>query len=228
MTFMTTSAQRGPRRTDALSRERIVEATIQILDTAGESGLTLRAVTAQLTTGRGAIYHHVANKDELLAAAADGVISRVLAEAAGDEDPRRSIRALALGIFDAIDAHPWVGTQLSREPFQPAVQQIWKGVGVRLHQLGVTGTALSDAGSALVNYVLGAVAQHAAGARRAPSDAARKDYLDRLAAQWAQHDAHPVAQEAASLLREHDDREQFLAGVDIFLAGVSRDDQARS
>lgn len=63
--------------------------------------------------------------------------------------------------------------------------------------------------------------QHAAGARRAPSDAALKDYLDRLAAQWAQHDAHPVAQEAASLPREHDDREQFLAGVDIFLAGVS-------
>ena len=41
------------------------------------------------------------------------------------------------------------------------------------------------------------------------------------AAQWAQHDAHPLVQESASLLPEHDDRAQFLAGVDIFLAGVA-------
>jgi AcrR family transcriptional regulator len=220
MTFMTLPAPRTPRRSDALSQERIVEAAIQILDTMGESGLTVRAVTAHLSTGRGAIYHHVTNKDELLAAAADGVISQVTAAAVHDDDPRRAIRALALGIFDAIDAHPWVGTQLAREPLQPAVLQIWKHVGVQLHTLGVAGTALSDAGSALINYVLGAAAQHAAGARRAPNDAARKDHLERFAAQWAQLDAHPLVQESAALLREHDDREQFLAGVDIFLAGV--------
>lgn len=220
MVPMTSPAQRRPRRSDALSRERIVEATIQILDTAGESGLTVRAVTAHLSTGRGAIYHHVANKDELLAAAADGVINQVVAGAARDDDPRRTIRALALGIFDAIDGHPWVGTQLSREPFQPAVLQIWKSLGVQLHNLGIAGTALSDAGSALVNYVLGAAAQHAVGARRVPDDAARKDYLEALAAQWSQHDSHPLVQKSAALLPEHDDREQFLAGVDIFLAGV--------
>jgi AcrR family transcriptional regulator len=221
MMFMTTPAHRSPRRSDALSRERIVEATIQILDTAGESGLTVRAVTAHLSTGRGAIYHHVANKDDLLAAAADSVINHVMAQTAGDDDPRRTIRALALGVFDAIDRHPWVGVQLSREPFQPAVLHIWKSIGIQLHELGVTGAALSDAGSALINYVLGAAAQHAAGARRTPDDAARKDYLEALAAQWAQHDAHPIVQKSASLLREHDDRKQFLAGVDIFLAGVA-------
>ncbi|KUL26349.1 TetR family transcriptional regulator [Actinoplanes awajinensis subsp. mycoplanecinus] len=214
MTFMTS------RRTDALSRERIVEATIQILDTAGESGLTLRAVTAHLATGRGAIYHHVTNKDELLAAAADGVIGQVVAAAAGGDDPRGSIRALALGIFEAIDARPWVGVQLSREPFQPAVLQIWKAVGVSLSALGVGGTALADAGSALVNYVLGAAGQHAAGARRAPDGAARKEFLDGVAAEWARQDSDPLVQESAALLREHDDRAQFLAGVDIFLAGI--------
>ncbi|GAA2607421.1 TetR/AcrR family transcriptional regulator [Paractinoplanes durhamensis] len=205
------------RRSDALSRERIVDATIEILDAAGEDGLTLRAVTAHLATGRGAIYHHVANKDELLAAAADGV----LAGLAGDGDPRESIRALALGIFDAIDRHPWVGAQLSRDPFQPAVRRIWTGIGASLHRLGLTGKARSDAGSALVNYVLGAAAQHASGARQAPDDAARRAYLDALAADWAEQDDDPLARESAALLREHDDRAQFLAGVDIFLAGIS-------
>ncbi|GIM91903.1 TetR/AcrR family transcriptional regulator [Paractinoplanes toevensis] len=204
------------RRTDALSRERIVEATIEILDTAGESALTLRALTAHLSTGRGALYHHVATKDDLLAAASDGVIGRVLAEVGGHEDPAYAIRALALGIFTAIDGHPWVGSQLARDPGQPAVLQIWTSVGSQLTRLGVTGRARSDAGSALVNYVLGAAAQHAAGARRAPDQAARQEYLQALATKWAGEDP-----DAAELLRDHDDRAQFLAGVDIFLAGVS-------
>jgi AcrR family transcriptional regulator len=216
MMLMTSPPQRNPRRSDALSRERIIEATIEILDAAGESGLTVRAVTGRLSTGRGAIYHHIADKDDLLAAAADGVIGQVVAAAAGGgDDP---LRALALGIFDAIEAHPWVGSQLSREPLQPAVLRIWKSIGVPLRELGVAGAALSDAGSALVNYVLGAAAQHAAGARRVPDDAARRAYLEEFAAEWVRHD--PLVRESAALLSEHDDREQFLAGVDIFLAGI--------
>ncbi|MEU4563693.1 TetR/AcrR family transcriptional regulator [Actinoplanes sp. NPDC023936] len=219
---------RSPRRSDALSRERIVEAAIQILDTGGESGLTVRAVTAHLSTGRGAIYHHVADKDELLAAAADSVIATVMVGVGvdGDEDPKRAIRALALGIFDAIDAHPWVGTQLSREPLQPAVLRIWRSVGSYLQSLGATGPARSDAGSALVNYVLGSAAQHAAGARRMVRETDRKAYLEAFAAQWTHHDPDPIAQEAAALVPGHDDREQFLAGVDIFLLGITAGLQA--
>jgi AcrR family transcriptional regulator len=212
--------QKNPRRSDALSRERIVEATIQILDTAGENGLTVRAVTAHLATGRGAIYHHVTSKDDLLAAATDGVISQVAARA-GSEDPKEALRALALGIFEAIDAHPWVGTQLSREPFQLAVLRIWKGIGEQLSKLGISGTAQSDAGSALANYVLGAAAQYAAGARKAPDATARRNHLEALAARWEQLDSDPFVHQSAALLREHDDREQFLAGVDIFLAGIT-------
>jgi AcrR family transcriptional regulator len=225
MMSMATPAPRNPRRSDALSRERIVEATIEILDTAGEGGLTVRAVTARLSTGRGAIYHHVTNKDELVAAAADGVIGRAVAEAAGDDDPGRTIRALALAIFDAFVAHPWVRTQLSREPSQPAVQQIWRGLGLQLHRLGIVGTALSDAGSALANYVLGASAQYAAGALSNAAgalspmaDAARKENVEALTAQWTRPEDGPLVE---ALLGERDDREQFLAGVDIFLAGIA-------
>lgn len=83
------------------------------------------------------------------------------------------------------------------------------------------GPARADAGSALVNYVLGAAAQYATGARRVTSDPDRKAYLETLAAQWAQHDLDPIVQDAASQLHEHDDREQFLAGVDIFLTGIT-------
>ena len=211
----------SPRRTEALSPARIVEVTIEILDTQGEAALTVRELTARLATGRGAIYYHVANKDELLASAADAIIDRVVSMIASGEGPKPAIRRISLGIFDAIDAHPWVGSQLSRDPGQPAVIRIWKAVGAQLHGLGLTDSARSDAGAALVNYVLGAAAQYAAGARRFPHDADRRGYLEAVATRWAHDETDPLAQERASLLLEHDDRKQFLAGVDIFLAGAT-------
>lgn len=213
---------RSSRRRDALSRERIVAAVVEILDHGGEGELTVRGLTAHLSTGRGAIYHHVKGKDDLLAAATDHVIAQATAGVATNEEAEPAIRALALRIFDAIDAHPWVGTQLSREPTQAAVFRIWTSIGTQLRRLGVGSATLSDAGSALVSYILGSSAQYVAGPRTLTNDADRKAYLDQLAATWMAHDPDPLVAEAAVALREHDDREQFLAGVNIFLAGVRR------
>src|SRR6202035_5645759 len=64
MEVMATKAQRAPRRTEALSRDVIVEAATEILDAEGEDALTLRALTVRLATGYGAIYHHVADRDD--------------------------------------------------------------------------------------------------------------------------------------------------------------------
>ena len=165
MVLMATRTQRTERRTDALSKERIVEAAIEILDADGESALTFRALAARLATGSGAIYWHVANKNDLLAAATDDVIARVMTGVVSGAEPREAIRAIALGVFDAIDAHPWVGAQLSREPWQSAVLQIFESFGGQLQALGVPERAQFDCASALVNYVLGLAGQYAAGAR---------------------------------------------------------------
>ena len=213
---------RSPRRSDALSRERIVAAAVEILDRSGEGHLTVRGLTVHLSTGRGAIYHHINGKDDLLAAATDHVIAEVTAAVATNDEAEPAIRELALGIFDAIDAHPWVGTQLSREPMQAAVLRIWTSIGIQLQRLGVDPATLPDAGSALVSYVLGSAAQYVAGPRTLTDEADRKGFLDQLAAMWMEHDPHPLVAEAALALREHDDRDQFLAGVNIFLAGVRR------
>jgi hypothetical protein len=54
------------------------------------------------------------------------------------DEPRASLRALSAAIFDVIDAHPWVGAQLSREPSQPAVFRIWKDIGSQLQLFGLS------------------------------------------------------------------------------------------
>ena len=221
MVLMATKTQRTERRTDALSKERIVEAAIEILDADGESALTFRALTARLATGAGAIYWHVANKNDLLAATTEDVIARVMTEVVSAE-PREAIRAIASGVFDAIDAHPWVGAQLSREPWQSAVLQIFESVGGQLTALGVPERAQFDCASALVNYVLGLAGQYAAGARLVPRETDRSAFLATVAARWTQLDPaeYPFVHQVATRLREHDDREQFLAGVDLILAGI--------
>src|SRR5580704_10110211 len=99
MVLMAVKAKRTERRADALSKERIVEAAIEILDASGESALTFRALTARLATGSGAIYWHVANKNDLLAAAADDVIARVMTEVVSGAEPHEAIRAIASGVF---------------------------------------------------------------------------------------------------------------------------------
>jgi AcrR family transcriptional regulator len=223
MVLMVAKTKRAERRSDALSKARIVEAAIAILDSEGESALTFRALAARLATGSGAIYWHVDNKDDLLAAAADAVIDRVLTEVASGPEPREAIRAIALGVFDAIDAHPWVGAQLSREPWRFAVLRIFEGTGRQLQALGVPARAQFDCASALVHYILGLAGQYAAGARLIDPGTGRSDFLSAVAAQWTGLDParYPFLRQVAAQLREHDDREQFLAGIDLILAGIT-------
>jgi AcrR family transcriptional regulator len=209
---------------DGLSREVIVQAATDLLDGGGETALTLRALTIRLSTGYGAIYHHVADKSDLLAAATDDVVARVMAGVVTDTEPREALRGVALGLFDAIDAHPWVGAQLSRERWRPALLEVYESIGRLLDAVGVPERALVDAAGALVNYVLGVAGQNAANTRfLADRDADRSAFLGAVAARWSQLDPgkYPFVHKAATHLREHDDREQFLAGVDIFLAGIA-------
>src|SRR5271156_571785 len=115
---MVKKARSSQRREESLSRDRIIEASIALLDHSGESGLTFRALSERLVSGPGAIYWHIASKSELLTAACDAIIARTLNALAVGATPTATIRGLALGMFDTIDAHPWVGSALTRAPGQ--------------------------------------------------------------------------------------------------------------
>ncbi|QUQ66247.1 TetR/AcrR family transcriptional regulator [Kutzneria sp. CA-103260] len=205
------------RRADALSRERIVEAAVALLDVAGESGLTFRRLAESLRTGPGAIYNHVANKGELLAAATDAVLAPALAaEVAAD------VRAVSLAVFDAIDVHPWIGTQLSTNSTQPAMLRLFESIGRQVKALGVPAGTEFAATSAVTNYILGVGGLNAANARSVSPGTSRADFLADVSALWASldPDEFPFTREVAGQLRDHDDREQFLAGIDLILNGI--------
>jgi AcrR family transcriptional regulator len=221
---MTPVPSRPARRRDALSKERILEAAIAILDADGNSNgpetLTLRALMTRLSTGSGAIYHHVGTMDELRAAAADDVLRRSFEALAPEADPVDALRDIGAAIFDTINAHAWVGAQLTRNPLQPAVLRLWKTIGVQLQRKGLDGDRLLNAGSTLASFILGSASQHRLSSQPHAHETDRAAGLAHIAEQWKSLDPDPLVNDIATRLREHDDRGQFLAGIDIILAGI--------
>ncbi|MGY1498712.1 TetR/AcrR family transcriptional regulator [Streptomyces sp. QTS52] len=220
----TTRTRRPERREEPLSRERIVEAAIGLLDESGEAGLTFRALARHLSTGPGAIYWHVTGKDELLGAATESVVAGAMpAAATAGATPREAVRALAVGVFDAIDAHPWIGTQLARAPAQSPLLRIFEHLGRQVQALGVPQAAQFTAASALLNYILGVGGQNAANARDHRPGTTRAEFLGAVSDSWANLDPDEYAftRSVAEQLRDHDDREEFLAGIDLIVAGIT-------
>jgi AcrR family transcriptional regulator len=211
------------RREESLSRDRIIEAAIELLDRTGESGLTFRTLSERLATGPGAIYWHIANKSELLTATCDAVVAGTMNALPAGATPEASVRALALGMFDAIDAHPWVGSALTGPPGQSPMLRIFERIGQQIRALGVPGKKQWATASALLSYILGVAGQNAANGQFARARGLdRSEFLEAMSTGWSQldPDEYPFARSVAGQLRTHDDRIDFLAGIDLILRGI--------
>ncbi|GII60256.1 TetR family transcriptional regulator [Sphaerisporangium krabiense] len=230
-----------------LTRELIVETAVELLDVAGKDALTVRALTRRLATGSGAIYWHIGTMDELLDAAADTVLAAALptrpappaepAEGAETTDagraggtPQDEIRAVALSLFDAVTEHPWlaaqIGAQLIRNPWGPVTLRMFESIGRPIRTLGVPRGDWFTTSSALIHYILGATTQNSqhTGDDSAPlSEADRTRFLDTASKAWQDLDPgeYPFVRAIAEQMRGHDDREQFLAGIDLVLTGIT-------
>jgi AcrR family transcriptional regulator len=94
-----------------LSRDRILHAALDLADEGGIESLTMRKLGQALGFEAMSLYHHVADKDDVL----DGVLDLVLAKGeppspTGDWDD--AIRASAVSVHKALRRHPWSCTLL--------------------------------------------------------------------------------------------------------------------
>lgn len=87
-----------------LTRERILDAAIELLDRDGLAGLSMRKLGAAVGVEAMSLYNHVANKDALL----DGIHERILVSLApaGARSWQSFIRQQALALHRALLAHP--------------------------------------------------------------------------------------------------------------------------
>ena len=219
---MVKKAPRSQRREESLSRDRIIEASIELLDRSGEGGLTFRALSERLATGPGAIYWHIADKSDLLGAACDAVVARTMNETVVTT-PETTIRAVALGLFDVIDAHPWVGSALTSSPALSPIVRILERIGQQVRALGVPDKQLWASVGALMAYILGVSRQNAANGQLARTQGLdRSEFLEAVSTAWSQLDPkeYPFARSVARQMRDHDDRMDYLAGLNLILSGI--------
>jgi AcrR family transcriptional regulator len=94
-----------PRTRPRLTRERILEAGIQLADEGGIDSLSMRKLARELGVEAMSLYNHVASKAELVDAMADVVMSQV--ELPEEGDWRTAIRHCAISAHEVLLEHRW-------------------------------------------------------------------------------------------------------------------------
>jgi hypothetical protein len=133
-------------------------------------------------------------------------------------------------MFDAIDAHPWVGSVLTRAPGLPPMVRIVERIGQQIRALGVPKEKHWVTVSALLNYILGVAGRNAANGQFARTQGLdRSDFLEAVSAVWLQLDPeeYPFVRSLAGQMRTHNDRKDFLDGIDLILRGIRSIDATR-
>ena len=145
-----------------LSRDRIANAALAIIDTDGLGELTMRKLGAELGVEAMSLYNHVSNKDDLLAAIGDQLSLKILSQAVSSPDLSWQARAEVLGLawWDVAMAHPAAFTLLADEvsDSETAARNLCAAFDI-FSDLGLDDDATSTAFHAAASYVLGAIRQ---------------------------------------------------------------------
>ncbi|MGC5343949.1 TetR/AcrR family transcriptional regulator C-terminal domain-containing protein [Streptomyces sp. DT171] len=213
-------------RADALSRDIVVGAAVALLDERGERGLTFRLLAERLNTGPGALYWHVANKDELVALAADQVIGHAVATARCPDDGAAAgagLRALAVAVFDALDRHPWAAFHVTAPATLAHTLRLFDRIGTLVARTGLPAERQFAVCTAVFYYITGVSAQIVAPGVTVGATTSRDAFLAETAERWAELDPaeYPFLTRATTDLRDHDDRDQFITGLDLLLNGLT-------
>ena len=195
-----------------------------LLDSSGEEGLTFRALSERLATGPGAIYWHIASKNDLLNAACEALIAHAIDKIVVATTPEATIRAVALGLFNVIHEHPWMGSVLTSAQALSPIVRILERIGQQVRALGIPEEQQWAAVGTLMAYILGVSRQNAANRQIALKQGFdRSDFLETVATAWSQLDPeeYPFTRSITAQVRDHDDRVDFLAGIDLILSGIA-------
>lgn len=100
----------------ALDRERIVAATVRLLDAEGLTKFSMRRLAADLGVTAMSVYWYVDTKDDLMELALDEICAELSTPDLSDEDAdwRDQLRGLATEYRDLLLAHPWATQLLGR------------------------------------------------------------------------------------------------------------------
>lgn len=191
-----------------LNRPAIVTAALKLLNQYGLGDVTMRRVATSLNAAPGALYWHVSNKQDLIAALAEEILSPILtSEDAPSSDAVGLVLSLRTELLRWRDGAEVVSAGLSQPDSEVRAELIELVDATCAHQVPEASAAqLRAAAEAIVHIVLGATlleqsqVQMLAAESAASVESSGTEKADRLAAQ---------------------SQSQLVAGVDLILAGLS-------
>ncbi|MFI6293980.1 TetR/AcrR family transcriptional regulator C-terminal domain-containing protein [Nonomuraea sp. NPDC050790] len=155
-TSVWTRQPRTSRTTPGLSREQIVQATLELLDAEGTDGLSMRKLGAKLDAGATSIYWYVANKDELLELAYDEIWAGMEMADPQEVSWRYSVASFAQSMRRVILEHPWSARLIGRMPaIGPNALRITDRLRKAVTLAGFEGLEIDYAVSTVTAYVFG-------------------------------------------------------------------------
>jgi AcrR family transcriptional regulator len=138
-----------------LSRERILQAAVELADRSGVQAVTMRRLGDELGFEAMSLYRHVANKDDLL----DGMLDLVLAEwqlPDADTDWADAVKASARSVHDGLRRHPWAARLLTAGGrFRPARARYMNSLLGRLREAGFDADSTYSVYHVLDGYIFG-------------------------------------------------------------------------
>ena len=213
-----------------LSRERVLQAAIDLADAEGIDALTMRRLAQALGVEAMSLYYHVANKEALLDGVVDTLILEIEEEMGGFTVPASRewvpvLRGRILSARTVMLRHPWAPAVIeTRTNMPPSLVRYFDSI------LGI----LIEGG---FSYDIGHHAMHALGSRAlgftqelfAPDDPAQDDESMAMLAELAPQLPYLVQmmEEVAhddpdTTLGWCDDQSEFEFGLDLLLDGLDR------
>ena len=220
-------AQPVPARTP-LTRDRILEAAVDLADRAGIESLTIRRLATELDVKPMTLYHHVDGKEAVL----DGMIDLVFTEIALPDRELAwpdAVRGRCLSAREVLVAHPWsVPLMESRRSPGPATLGHHEAMLACFLESGMSLQLTAHAYAVIDSYVYGFAIQEA----NVPVQGASgdEDAASQIAAQFSD-DQHPhlVRFSTEHVLRPgYHFGDSFEYGLDLLLAGLDAAAQAEA
>jgi AcrR family transcriptional regulator len=209
-----------PRR-PRLTRDAVLAGAVSLADEIGVDPLTIRKLADHLEVKPMTIYHHVANKDEII----DGMVDAVFAEIEmppADTPWRAAMRARAHSARAALRRHPWAAGMLdSRTNPGPANLAHHDAVIACLRTNGFSMAMIAHAYATLDAFIYGFALQEAALPGMSGDElveqasemmAAFTEHYPNLADFTVQHVLQPG----------YDFGDEFDFGLDLILDGLER------
>jgi AcrR family transcriptional regulator len=205
-------------RPSPLTRDRIVDEAVKILDRHGIAGLTMRRLAEGLGVTATALYWHVKVKEDVLDLALDHIFGEV---PLSDPTPdwRNDVRQLMHNWRAVMLRHLWAPGLIGRPMLGPRVLARTEYLQSALMRGGFVDLDLAVATRLLANYVIGAALTEATLLRSAGQEG-RADLRRHIT---ANADSYPVLHDSGHLDADRwNDAELFGRGLDVILAAAPR------